>query len=137
MKNLRKIIALLIAVITVIGVFAIPATVNAADADETEEPIVARMYLGHKPRNYNMSGHTWIYIENLTNHDIPDGGIHPLVGFDLLAENGQGLYIFFIGDVGQVHELLIDPFSVEIHGVYLLRTGSGNAYRYRRSDAGH
>lgn len=99
MKNLRKIIALLIAVITVIGVFAIPATVNAADADETEEPIVARMYLGHKPRNYNMSGHTWIYIENLTNHDIQVGAFTVKKGkgvstgtYGTQINDGKGLY---------------------------------------------
>ena len=48
--------------------------------------------------------------------NILDFSVHPLVSFHLLAEDGELLDVFLVGDVGQVHELLMQPFSVEFHG---------------------
>lgn len=96
MKNFRKIIAAVLALTLLLGVFVFP--VSAADT-ESEEEYVARMYIGHKPRYYNLSGHTWIYIENLTNHNLTVGaytlaknkGVS--VGtFGYSVADGRGLY---------------------------------------------
>ena len=100
MKNLKKILALLIAVITLVGGFVIPTAAKAeVNDDVVEEEIVAIMYLGHKPRNNNMSGHTWIYIENLTNHDIQVGAYTVKKGkgvstgtYGTQINDGKGLY---------------------------------------------
>ena len=74
---------------------------------------------------------------NATNLDIFDLGIHAFVGFDLLTKDSKSFHIFFVGDMGQIHELLIDPISVEIHILSLLRIDSGIERRYRRSNADH
>ncbi len=99
MKNFKRILALLIAVLTIIGVFVLPANAKAEANDDVEEAIVARMYLGHKPRYNNMSGHTWIYIENLTNHDIQVGAYTVKKGkgvstgtYGTQINDGKGLY---------------------------------------------
>ena len=68
---------------------------------------------------------------------IPDLRIHPLPGLHLLAEDGKGLYKFLIGNLVEVYEFFIDPFSVQLHFLALLRTGSGTERRCRRSGAGH
>ena len=73
--------------------------------------------------------------QNPAYHHVPDFRVHPLPGFHLLAENGEGLYKFLIGNLAQVHEFFIDPFSVQFHFLCLLRTGSGTERRCRRSDA--
>ena len=75
--------------------------------------------------------------DDLADNHVFDLGIHPLVGFHLLAEHGQSFYKIFIGYMAQVHEILVDPFSVQSHVCLLLRTGSGTGRRCRRSDAGH
>ena len=58
-----------------------------------------------------MSNHGY----DLADLDILDLSIHALVGLNLLAKDGQGFNIFLIGYVGQIHEFLIDPISVEFH----------------------
>ena len=75
---------------------------------------------------------------NLGYHNILNFSVHTLPGLDLLAEDGERFNIFLIRNVGQVHEFLIDPFSVEFH-VFVppFRTDSGTVRRCRRSDAGH
>ena len=73
---------------------------------------------------------------NLTHLDIADLGVHTLVSFHLLAENGQSFYIFFIGNMGKINEFLVEPFSVQLHNGYLLRTDSGTERHCRKSDAG-
>ncbi|MBR6619636.1 MAG: hypothetical protein IKK85_04775 [Clostridia bacterium] len=96
MKNFRKIFAVLLAMTLLMGIFVLPT--NAADEAEGEE-IVARMYLGHKERYSNMSGHTWIYIENLTNHSITVGAYTVKKGkgvscgtYGYQIMDGRGLY---------------------------------------------
>ena len=54
-----------------------------------------------------------------------------------LTEDGQGLHILLVGNIGKINEFLVEPFSIQLHTCYLLRTGSGTGYRCRRSDAGH
>ena len=73
---------------------------------------------------------------DLAHHHILDFRIHALPGLYLLAEDRQRFHKFLIGDLVQIHELLIDPFSVQFHFLSLLRTGSGTGRRCRRSDAG-
>ena len=74
--------------------------------------------------------------EHLAHHHVLDIRVHPLPGFHLLAENRQGLHKFLVGNIAQIHEIFIDPFSVQLHLETLLRTGSGTARRCRRSGAG-
>ena len=74
--------------------------------------------------------------EDLAHYHILDFGVHPLPGLYLLAEDRQGLYKFLIGNLMEVYEFFIDPFSVQFHFLSLLRTGSGTERRCRRSDAG-
>lgn len=107
MKNLKRIIALLLALTALVGVFSI--SVNADT--ETEEEIVARMYIGHKPRpaslpfgilegvDNRLSGHTWVYVENLTDHDLTVGAYTVKKGkgvsigtYGYLINDGKGLY---------------------------------------------
>lgn len=95
MKNLKRILAVLLAAIILAGSFVIPV----AASDTNEDEIVARMYIGHKARYANLSGHTWIYIENLTNHELTVG-VYPLqkgkgvslgtYGYSIA--DGRGLY---------------------------------------------
>ena len=55
------------------------------------------------------------HADHLTDHNIFDIGIHALIGFHLLTEDSQRFHKFLIGNVGQIHEFLIQPFSVELH----------------------
>ena len=54
-------------------------------------------------------------LGDLADDDVLDLSVHTLPGLDLLAEDGQGVDIFLIGNVAQVHKFGIDPFSVEFH----------------------
>lgn len=96
MKKFKRMIAVILALTMLLGAFAVPA--SAVSRDNGDE-VVARMYIGHKPRYYNLSGHTWIYIENLTNHNLTVGaytlaknkGVS--VGtFGYSVADGRGLY---------------------------------------------
>ncbi len=95
MKNLKRVLAVFLAVIVMISAFAVPVSAKKSE----DEEIVARMYIGHKPRYANFSGHTWIYIENLTDHELTVG-LYPLqagkgvsVGtFGYSIADGRGLY---------------------------------------------
>ena len=65
MKNVKRIISFILVTAMLLGVAIIPS--YAADDQPVEsEPIVARMYIGHRQHVDSTSGHTWIYIENLT-----------------------------------------------------------------------
>ena len=75
--------------------------------------------------------------QDLADHHILDFSVHPLIGFHLLTEHGQGFNKFLIGHIGKVNEFFIEPFSVEFHIAFLLRTGSGTECRCRRSGADH
>ena len=73
---------------------------------------------------------------NLAHDHVFDLRVQPLPGFHLLTEDGQGFHEFLIGDVRQVYEFLVQPFSVEFHCFSLLRTGSGTGCRCRKSVSG-
>lgn len=98
MKILKKLTSMLLVVAVLFGVFAM--SVSAAD-DVTDEAdvIVARMYVGHNERYRSLSGHTWIYIENLTDHSLTVGAYTLPVGegvscgtFGTSLADGVGLY---------------------------------------------
>lgn len=95
MKNLKRILSVLLALVVLIGTLVIPV----AAGDSESEKIVARIYIAHKERYLNMSGHTWIYIENLSDHELTVGA-YPLkkgkgvsIGtYGYQISNGRGLY---------------------------------------------
>ncbi|MBQ8026860.1 MAG: hypothetical protein IJ261_01940 [Clostridia bacterium] len=98
MKNIKKIVALLLAISILAGAFVFSASANTQTETE-EEVIVARMYIGHRARDNNLSGHTWIYIENLTDHELVVGvyklapGKGVSVGtYGTSVKNGPGVY---------------------------------------------
>ena len=49
--------------------------------------------------------------------EIPlnEDGTVSLQDFEWKEENGELFYIFLIGNVGQIHEFFMQPFSVEFH----------------------
>ena len=53
--------------------------------------------------------------ENLADDHVFDLSIHPLPGFHLLTEDGHGFNKFFIAYFAQIHEVFIQPFSVQSH----------------------
>ena len=102
MKNLKKIVAILLAAAMLAGVFMFTSSASETDVGEdveTAEPVVARMYFGHLTRNHNMEGHTWIYIENLTDgpitvgaYTLPKGEGVSVGTYGESVKNGPGLY---------------------------------------------
>ena len=97
MKKFTKVMSVFLTLVMLLGVFAFPASAQERASDEDE--IVAIMYVGHNERYMNLSGHTWIYIENLTNHDITVGAYTVKKGkgvsvgtFGTSIEAGRGLY---------------------------------------------
>ncbi len=97
MKNLKKIVAVLLSIVVVAGMLMLPT--SAASIIKDDEEIVARMYVGHKARYLNLSGHTWVYFENLTNHNITVGAytVKPNKGvsvgtYGYSIADGRGLY---------------------------------------------
>ncbi len=97
MKMSKRIIAVLLSIIVLVGMCIIPTA--AANSDTEDEEIVVRMYVAHRARLYNLSGHTWVYFENLTNHDITVGiyTVKPKKGvsvgtFGYSIADGKGLY---------------------------------------------
>lgn len=95
MKTLKRLLSVLLALIMLVGTLVIPV----AAGDTEEEEIVARMYIGHKERYMNLSGHTWIYIENLTDHSLTVGAYTLQKGkgvsigtYGYAIANGKGLY---------------------------------------------
>ena len=73
MKNLKRIFAVLLSIIIIAGSLVIPVAAGDSESDE----VVARIYIAHKERYLNFSGHTWIYIENLSDHELTVGA-YPL-----------------------------------------------------------
>ncbi len=108
MKNIKKIIALMLAVIMLSSAFIFPSAAADAAEEPAEDPIVARMHFGHLTRNHNIEGHTWIYIENLTNKTLEIGAGYKLA-------KGKGVSI---GSYGT---------SVDKPGLYY----NVEAYRYQ------
>ncbi len=72
MKNFKKIVSVLLSIVLLASMFVLPTTAATTIEDDGDE-IVARIYVGHKARNLNLSGHTWVYFENLTDHNITVG----------------------------------------------------------------
>ncbi len=98
MKNLKRIISLLLTAAMLFGISIIASAEDEGTTEGTE--IIARMYLGHKPS----SDHTWIYIENLSDTPIQVGaypfmikkGEGVTVGtYGTTVEDGPGLYYNF------------------------------------------
>lgn len=98
MKNVKRIISFILVTAMLLGVAIIPS--YAADDQPVEsEPIVARMYIGHRQHVDSTSGHTWIYIENLTKGSINVGAVTLPKGkgvaigtYGTTVEDGPGLY---------------------------------------------
>jgi len=57
--------------------------------DEPEEEFVAKLSLYARPKTIPLFGHTWLYIENLTDHDLQVGA------YTLPAGEGCSLGTFF------------------------------------------
>ncbi len=100
MKTFKRILAAVLAVAMLLGVAAMPASAVSAKPDDAEEKVyVARMYIAHRSRDYNTNGHTWIYIENLTDSGIQVGAVVVPKGkgvsvgsYGTTIADGAGLY---------------------------------------------
>ncbi len=100
MKKFKRILAAVLALAMLLGVAAMPVSAaSASPADEEEKVYVARMYIAHRSRDYNTNGHTWIYIENLTNGSIQVGAVVVPKGkgvsvgtYGTTIADGAGLY---------------------------------------------
>lgn len=103
MKIFTRFMSVFLALAVLFGVAALPVTAKtevepkAAENDENE--IVARMYVGYNERYMGMSGHSWIYVENLTDHSIVVGAYTVKKGKAVslgtagtTLEDGRGLY---------------------------------------------
>ena len=53
--------------------------------------------------------------EHLAYLDVFNFCVHALPGLHLLTEDRELFDVFFIGNVGKIHEFLMQPFSVEFH----------------------
>ena len=99
MKALKKLMAIILAVAIMLSVFLIPTSAAPEEKSASDSEKIVRMYIGHRPRHLNLSGHTWLYFENLTDRDItvglytvkPGKGVSVgSYGYDL--EDGRGVY---------------------------------------------
>lgn len=86
MKSLKRIIS----VIMVFVLIACSMTV-AAYAKSEDEEIVANVYICHRILKKLMEGHSWLYFENLTDHDIQVGAytVPPGEGVSVGTYSGQ------------------------------------------------
>lgn len=98
MKNIRKILAVVMAVVMLFCSFSFVVGAEDEKAADDKE-YVATVYVCQKARLYYMSGHTWLYFVNLTNHDLTVGvyilpkGQGVSVGtFGYSIKDGRGLY---------------------------------------------
>ncbi len=98
MKRINKVVAIIMVIVTLFCSFAF--VVSAKDKKPAEEKeYVATVYVCQKARLHYMSGHTWLYFVNLTNHDITVGlytlpkGQGVSVGtYGYSIKGGRGLY---------------------------------------------
>lgn len=99
MKSIKRIIAVLLALVILASAFVLPVSAASTEDKAADEEIVVRMYIGHRPRHLNLSGHTWLYFENLSKKDIkvglytvkPGKGVSVgSYGYDI--EAGRGVY---------------------------------------------
>lgn len=100
MKNVKRFFAAFLAITMLLGIAIMPVSAADAKPAEDEEPVyVAKMYIAHRSRDYNTNGHTWIYIENLTNGSIQVGAVIVPKGkgvsvgtYGTTIADGAGLY---------------------------------------------
>lgn len=99
MKHFKRLIAIVLALVIMIGAFVIPTSAAFEEKAAADGEKIARMYIGHRPRHLYLSGHTWLYFENLSDKDIqvglytvkPGKGVSVgSYGYDL--EDGRGVY---------------------------------------------
>lgn len=100
MKNVKRFFAAFLALTMLFSIAIMPVSAADAKSAEAEEPVyVAKMYIAHRSRDYNTNGHTWIYIENLTNGSIQVGAVAVPKGkgvsigsYGTTIADGAGLY---------------------------------------------
>lgn len=101
MNLLKKFISVLMTVIIIISSFSVFAFAEEAERkkEEEENEIVATVYVCQKARLHYMSGHTWLYFKNLTNHsitvgiyEVPKGQAVSVGTFGFSIKDGRGLY---------------------------------------------
>lgn len=98
MKNVKRILAVVMVVVMLFCSFSF--VVSAEDERAANgDAYVATVYVCQKPRLYYMSGHTWLYFVNLTNHNLTVGvytlpkGQGVSVGtYGYSIKGGRGLY---------------------------------------------
>lgn len=102
-KLFAKLISFLLVLAIVFGVAVLPVTAKVETVPKVdtvdEDEIVARMYIGHNDRYMGISGHSWIYVENLSDHSIVVGAYTVKKGKAVslgtagtTLEDGRGLY---------------------------------------------
>lgn len=98
MKNIRKILSVVMAVVMLFCSFSFVVGAEGEKAAVDKE-YVATVYVCQKARLYYMSGHTWLYFVNLTNHDLtvgvytlPKGQGVSIGTFGYSIKDGRGLY---------------------------------------------
>ena len=98
MKNIKRIIAILLTASILFGTGIIASAADEGTATNTG--VVARMYLCHKAS----TDHTWIYIENISDKSIqvgaypymiPKGSGVSVGTYGTTVEDGPGLYYNF------------------------------------------
>lgn len=98
MKTIKKIIAVIMVLVTLFCSFAF--VVSAEDAKATDEDeYVATVYVCQEMQPPYIMGHTWLYFVNLTNHEItvglytlPKGQGVSIGTYGLSIKGGRGLY---------------------------------------------
>ncbi len=96
MKNIKKIIAVILAVATLMCAFSFTG-VSAKNYEQSDEN-VAVMYLGYRDGAKRFEGHAFLYFKNITDHEItvglypvPAGGAVSVGTFGTMID-GTGLY---------------------------------------------
>ena len=98
MRTTKKIIAVVMVIVTLFCSFAF--VVSAEDAKATDEKeYVATVYVCQEMQPPYIIGHTWLYFVNLTNHEItvglytlPKGQGVSIGTYGLSITGGRGLY---------------------------------------------
>ena len=92
MKTFKKIIS----VVLIIAILSAGISISVYAKDDNE--IVARVYVCERTYDYEMRGHSWLYFENLTNHNLQVGvySLPPKQGVSVgtygHSLNGRGVY---------------------------------------------
>lgn len=95
MKRIEKVVSIMLIVSVLLSCFSMSVFAKT----QTDEECVVRMYVCHMGRKANLAGHTWLYFENLTNHEITVGaytvkakGTVSVGTFGYSIRDGRGLY---------------------------------------------